>query len=216
MRDKINIILLAAGNSRRFGRNKLLTEFRGKPLYKHTFDIAKKLAEWLEKTNVDRNIIIVSQYEEILTEAERLGYMSIKNSKPEVGISYSIKLALSACSELGDSEDKKISTYNGLKYMFLVCDQPLLRSESVINLISGYMNSDKIMGCLVYKNRLGNPCIFDSKCVPDLLELEGEAGGKKIILLNPDSTLMVESCDEKELFDIDNIADFNELANDLK
>lgn len=216
MRDKINIILLAAGNSRRFGSNKLLTKFRGKPLYRYTFDIIKKLTEWLEKTKVDSNVIIVSQYEEILTEAETSGYMTIKNSKPEEGISYSIKLALSTCSEPGDREDKKIKIYNDLKYMFFVCDQPLLCSESVMNLISAYMKSDKVMGCLVYKNRLGNPCIFDSKCVTDLLELEGDAGGKKIILLNPDSTLMVESYEEKELVDIDNIADFNELANDLK
>lgn len=216
MKDKINIILLAAGNSRRFGSNKLLTEFRGKPLYRYTFDMAEKLAERLEKTNIDSNIVIVSQYEEILTEAETSGYMTIKNNKPEEGISYSIKLALRACSQSDDREDKKTKIYNGLKYLFFVCDQPLLRSESVINLIFAYINSDKTMGCLGYKNRLGNPCIFDSKCVPDLFELEGDAGGKKIILLNPDSTLMMESCDEKELFDIDNIADFYELENGLK
>nr|WP_315020475.1 nucleotidyltransferase family protein [uncultured Aminipila sp.] len=216
MRDKINIILLAAGNSRRFGSNKLLTEFRGKTLYRYTFDMAKKLAEWLEKTNVHSNIVIVSQYEEILSEAEKLGYLAIENKEPELGISYSIKLSLRECSETADKTNKNFKEYHKVSYLFFVCDQPLLHSESVINLVSAYMNNDKAMGCLVYKNRLGNPCIFDSKCVPNLLELEGDAGGKKIILLNPDSTLTVESCDEKELFDIDNIADLNELANDLK
>ncbi|MHC1722009.1 MAG: nucleotidyltransferase family protein [Aminipila sp.] len=216
MRDKINIIFLAAGNSRRFGSNKLLTEFRGKRLYRHTFDLGKSVSEWLTKNEVDYNIVIVSQYDEILEEAGTLGYMTVKNSRPELGISYSIKLALSACAEPRDKENKKITIYNNYKYMFFVCDQPLLQSQSVINLIFTYMSSDKIMGCISYKERLGNPCIFNSKCIPDLLKLEGEVGGKKIILLNQNDTLMVDCCDEKELFDIDTIMDFNELVNDRK
>lgn len=215
-RDKVNIILLAAGNSRRFGNNKLLTEFRGKPLFQYTFDVAKKVGEWLNENKVDYNIITVSQYREILSAAEKSGCLAIENNKPELGISYSIKLALNACAQFDDRDNKDSKRYHNVAYMFFVCDQPLLRRESAIRLVSLYRKSRKIMGCLAYKNRLGNPCIFNSKCVPDLLQLEGDQGGKKIILLNPDTTLTVESYDEKELFDIDNMADFNKLSNDLR
>ena len=35
---KIALIMLAAGNSRRFGRNKLLYEIEGKPMYRHILE----------------------------------------------------------------------------------------------------------------------------------------------------------------------------------
>ena len=35
---KIDMILMAAGNSRRFGSNQLLYEWRGKKLYRYMFD----------------------------------------------------------------------------------------------------------------------------------------------------------------------------------
>jgi CTP:molybdopterin cytidylyltransferase MocA len=39
--DKINAILMASGFSRRFGSaNKLLATFRGKPLARHTLELA--------------------------------------------------------------------------------------------------------------------------------------------------------------------------------
>ena len=43
---KIHMIYLAAGNSRRFGSNKLLYSFRGLPLYQYGL---KQLRELLEK-----------------------------------------------------------------------------------------------------------------------------------------------------------------------
>ena len=39
-----DLILLAAGAARRFGRQKLLEEFEGKPLYRYAFDAARSLS----------------------------------------------------------------------------------------------------------------------------------------------------------------------------
>ena len=47
---KIALIMLAAGNSRRFGRNKLLYEIEGKPMYRHILEKLLIVAEWLEET----------------------------------------------------------------------------------------------------------------------------------------------------------------------
>ena len=40
---KISLILLAAGDSRRFGSNKLLYELHGKPMYRYSVDEVAKL-----------------------------------------------------------------------------------------------------------------------------------------------------------------------------
>ena len=47
---KIALIMLAAGNSRRFGSNKLLYEIDGKPMYRHILEKLMIVAEWLEET----------------------------------------------------------------------------------------------------------------------------------------------------------------------
>ena len=39
----IHIIYMAAGNSRRFGSNKLFYELDGKPMYRHLLDAWRKL-----------------------------------------------------------------------------------------------------------------------------------------------------------------------------
>ena len=44
---KIDLILMAAGNSRRFGSNKLLYEWRGKKLYRYMLDALLEAAEGL-------------------------------------------------------------------------------------------------------------------------------------------------------------------------
>ena len=54
---RINLILLAAGNSKRFNGNKLLVIYKEKPIYMH---IVEKVLDL--KVN---KIICVTQYEEI-------------------------------------------------------------------------------------------------------------------------------------------------------
>ena len=64
---KIHVILLAAGNSRRFGSNKLLSLVEGKPMYSHLTEKIEKIAESLpigEK-------VLVTQYEEIFESMKR-------------------------------------------------------------------------------------------------------------------------------------------------
>ena len=42
---------MAAGNSRRFGSNKFLYEWKGKKLYRHMLDALLEVAEELEKNS---------------------------------------------------------------------------------------------------------------------------------------------------------------------
>ncbi|MFQ9153605.1 MAG: NTP transferase domain-containing protein [Blautia sp.] len=88
---KTDLILMAAGNSRRFGSNKLLHEWKGKKLYRYMLDALMEAAEELEKNSGEdtgsrevsgggsesrpRNIRVrvVTQYEEILEEVEQPG-----------------------------------------------------------------------------------------------------------------------------------------------
>ncbi len=100
---RINLILLASGNSKRFNGNKLLTNFNNKPLYMHTLDKIKSI-KGLNK------VIVVTKYDEIKSKSINLGFDVVLNQDSDLGISNSIIL--------GINRDKSADGY-----MFMVCDQ---------------------------------------------------------------------------------------------
>ena len=61
---RIRMIYMAAGNSRRFGSNKLLYLIDGKPMYLHVLERLSAVC----KRHRDWEIVLVSQYEELLEQ----------------------------------------------------------------------------------------------------------------------------------------------------
>ena len=67
---RISFIYMASGFGSRFGSNKLLVPFKGKALYRHGLDCICRAAGELEKEGYQTEVLVVSQYEEILEQAE--------------------------------------------------------------------------------------------------------------------------------------------------
>lgn len=185
----IHLILLAAGNSRRFGKNKLLSMFEGKPMYQHLTDRLDRIDD--ETVGVK---VVVSQYEEILSEVADKGYLPIYNGNSKLGISRSVKLGIQAVKEQGMQEEDAIC--------FFVCDQPYLRKSTIEAFFKAYHNSDKKIACVGNGEQLGNPVIFHASYLEELLALTGDAGGKKVLKSHREDVL-VYPVDGQELEDID-------------
>ncbi len=181
---KISLIILAAGNSKRFGSNKLLHEFEGKPLYIKCVETMRK-APFYEK-------IIVTQYDEILCDATLSDFIRVRNDNSELGISHSIKLGIESSS--ADTE----------AWCFTVCDQPFLQSSTLNEFISGFIKSEKEFGVISCDGVLGNPNIFAISAREALLSLVGDRGGKNIIN-RAESEKIYTHCiiNSKELSDVD-------------
>lgn len=95
----IHVIYMAAGNSRRFGSNKLLVSWRGKPLYRHTLDLLfERQKAWAERCLI--TITVVTQYEQILRElgefAGREGVSLVYCEDSKKGVSYTIRAGIQA------------------------------------------------------------------------------------------------------------------------
>ena len=103
----IHIIYMAAGNSRRFGNeNKLLQNWKGKPLYLHTFE---KLLRIREKEPEKISLTVVTQYPEIYREVQNQpGVNAVFCKESRLGVSYTIKAGIRAVGEIYDSVKKKI------------------------------------------------------------------------------------------------------------
>ena len=183
---KINEILMASGLSTRMGENKLFLKFKGKKIYQHTLDLLKDL---------DFNkVIVVSSYDEILKEAEEMGFVGIFNDDNEVGKSSSIKLGVREC------DDEAM--------MFFVADQPLLSLKTCEKIIDAYKHKELITYPVV-NDRRGAPVIFPNNYKEDLYKLEGDQGG--MILAYKQEVNKVEISDESELLDIDTVKTYEDM-----
>lgn len=181
---KINLIILASGNSKRFNGNKLLTEFKDKKLYLHTFDKIKNIQDKFNQ------VIVVTQYEEIYDTAISYGFTAILNNESHKGIANSIKLGISR-----DLAAKG--------YMFMVCDQPNISEETLRILIDKFVEGNKGICSVAYSDRLGNPNIFSRRYIDELLALDGDIGGKAVIKNHLNDLDIVYLKSEIELKDID-------------
>lgn len=219
---KIAMIMLAAGNSRRFGANKLLYEIDGIPMYRHVLeqldDTKKKIeniyseySDITEDNNNDNNsdivqlnnlyrnnitakiicnIIVITQYDAIAEAVKTKEIQVLYNPHPEDGISSSVKIGLNASLDAD-------------AVLFTVSDQPWLTSETICELIHVFLNTSKGIACVSCQGKMGNPCIFDRKYYNELLSLEGDKGGKKVVMKHLDDTQIYEIEAGRELEDID-------------
>ena len=200
----IHIIYMAAGNSRRFGSNKLFYELDGKPMYRHLLDHLVEIKDRYNKLKSDSPVIditVVTRYREILDYCSSIpDCHAVLSPDSEIGISYTIKAGIMAVQE-----QKKTGMQD--YYMFAVADQPYLKSQSVIKLIDKVLENKGNMR-LVFSLRcgdtVGNPCVFHSSLISQLLSLEGDKGGRSVA--KKYDCVYVDIADELELMDIDTLS----------
>ena len=110
---KIGCVLLAAGNARRFGSNKLQVQVDGESLIRRA----------LETVPSGLVTVVVSQYPEILSLAGEYGFEAVLNDQPDLGLSRSVRLGLERLTDCGG-------------VLFLVADQPWLKRDSAEALVA--------------------------------------------------------------------------------
>jgi len=177
----IGCVILAAGNSARFGENKLLAQINGKTMIERAFDAVPEVID---------HVAVVTQYDSIKRLAESRGYDCIINSQPEQGLSLSVKLGTMALKDKCGA------------IMYQVSDQPWLKRESTAKMLGVFLDHpDSIVGMSSGMNR-GNPCVFPKEYFDELCSLSGDRGGRSVIEKHEDYLILFE-VPAKELMDID-------------
>ncbi len=202
----INIIYMAAGNSRRFGSNKLFYEIAGKPMYRHVLDRLFEIVAG-DRIECDRivpdisisqeiDITVVTQYRQIMDycndihdvyDVHDIHNLNKLHSSSHVhaiyspdsykGASYTIKAGIRAVQERYED----ISSHY---FMFVVADQPYLKKESLIKLVNAVKaaeGSQAKVFSLCCGSTPGNPCVFHGSLIPELLKLDGDQGGRAVL-----------------------------------
>lgn len=195
---QIAVIYMASGFGKRFGGNKLLEMIEGKPLFLYGLELFAGWADDTQKADesVRLNVILVSQYQEILSAGRELGVCCVENRQAREGITASIRLGLKAAGEADF-------------YLFSVADQPWLRRSTVKRFVREYLevSGQYSIGCLsAEKGGGGNPVIFAERYRRELLALKGDKGGSQIMKQYPEQVFRVRA-GKNEIKDIDRISD---------
>lgn len=186
---KIGCVVLAAGNARRFGSNKLNAQVEGVSLIRRALDaVPGGLAT-----------VVVSQYPDILTLAGEYGFDALLNDRPELGLSRSVRLGL---AHLADCDG----------VLFLVSDQPRLKRDSVEALAALWAQNPEKIAAMAHNGVRGNPCLFPARLFPELLALTGDRGGSAVIRHHEDDLILLET-DAPELADVDTPAALEQVRN---
>ena len=162
---RITAILLAAGLSKRLGRNKLLL-----PLGDET--VIRKTAKAVLESAVSEVILVTGHEEALVKQAVKDLNVRLKhNPRYAQGQSTSMVAGVEAASEAADA------------YLFVLGDQPLLTPGIVNDMIALYEASrpDALVVALAFEGRRGNPALFSAALKDELLQTSGDAGGRGII-----------------------------------
>lgn len=185
----IALILLAAGCGARFGSDKLLYPIDGKPMYRHCLD---RLIE----IGTERALPVLAVVHEgpLRKEIQMLPVQTVCNSQSHLGLSTSLRAGLKV---LPDSVDAAA---------FFVADQPWLSIVAIRRLLDGYIQNGRGIACASRHGRPGNPAIFSRFYFPALQALEGDIGGKSVILENLSDCTLID-ISSAELRDVDRPSD---------
>jgi molybdenum cofactor cytidylyltransferase len=194
--QKIGAVILAAGESSRFGRPKQLVRFRGKSLVRRVVDAAKD-------ANCSAIVVVLgSKREQIERELKETDAIVTENKDWRRGIGSSIRVGVeSAVNQVPDIE----------AIVLLTCDQPFLKTDTIERLVATREKTKKAIVASSYSKTLGVPALFDRSCFQELLALDDETGAKAIILSNRER--VAELLFPEGKIDIDTAADYEKLTD---
>ncbi|WP_432664000.1 molybdenum cofactor cytidylyltransferase [Wukongibacter baidiensis] len=154
-------IIMASGFSKRMKRNKLVLELDGSP-------VIERVIKAIKESKVD-NIIMVYREKSVKEIGIRNGIKTIYNDRAELGQSQSMKLGV------------EHSPPETTAFMFFVGDQPFLNAATINSLIEVFNEGKYPIVVPKYNGEKGNPVIFSSELKGELLNIEGDKGGRSII-----------------------------------
>ncbi len=192
MADPISIdaVLMAGGSSQRFGGNKLLAHWQGRPL------VCSLLERFPHKAF--GRTVVVTRHPEVAALAGDLGYEVLLRPEECQDISGTIRAGLAAVQ-------------GGSGCLFAVCDQPLLSPPSVLRLAEHFQSHPHRIAALSYDGRRGNPVIFPASLYGELLTLPPGGSGGRVIKTHPQLLDLVEADFPEELLDVDTREDLQNL-----
>ncbi len=156
-------VILAAGESNRFGSPKQLLDWKGKPFVRQVAETALQSGLW--------PVVVVTGFRAADVESALSGLpvTVVYNADYQQGQGTSIRAGVASLSD-------KVGAA-----VFLLADQPQIPVEVIQALVDSHgRDMHTILAPLVLEERRATPVLFDRDTFSDLLQLKGDVGGRAI------------------------------------
>lgn len=154
-------VILAAGKSERFGNQKLMSLYNGKPLLQWTLDTVNSIS--------NEGILVISDYLDISLFNVKNLKVTV-NKKTELGLSESIKIAIK-----GAESDEGVLIFLG--------DMPKVRSSLAEKVLK--LRGEKII-FPSHEGIKGFPVYLPRKYFDEALKINGDKGLRELIISSGD------------------------------
>lgn len=194
--ERVAGIVLAAGESTRFGGPKQLLDWHGEPFVRAV--ARKALAAELSPV-----VVVTGANADAVEQAVKdLDVIIVRNDGWKNGQGLSIAKGVASLPE------------NIGAGIFLLADQPQVSVEVLRALIESHRRElPAIVAPLILEERRGNPVLFDRVTFPDLLSLQGDVGGRAIFHKHKVEYLPWH--DDALLLDVDTPEDYQRLIDSM-
>jgi len=189
-------IILAAGESRRLGKPKQLLDWRGQPF-------VRAVTRTALEAGLDPVIVVTGANRENVEAAiEDLTAKVMANKDWPEGQGSSIKKGVQVLNF-----ENPVGAA-----IFLLVDQPQVTASILRALIEKHAEGLYPVVAPIVIDRRANPVLFDRVTFPDLLELEGDVGGRAI--LHKHNVEYLPWHDDRLLLDVDTPEQYQRLISD--
>ncbi len=200
--EKVAGIILAAGESSRYGQPKQLLDWHGESFVRV---VARRALE----AGLSPVIVVTgANAEEIETAVSDLDVRFVRNSEWKSGQASSIRAGIFSLTHAPLPRGER---YAGAAIFFLV-DQPQVTTSIVSALREKHAEGLYPIVAPMVMDRRANPVLFDRETFPDLLTLEGDVGGRAIFHKHRVEYLPWH--DDRLLLDVDTPEQYQRLIAD--
>lgn len=184
-------VLLAAGPGERYdGPFKLLETVEGEP-------IVRRAAKALLSGGLAEVVVVVGHEAAAVREAlEDLDVEVIENDQYRDGQSASLHVGVDIARER-----------NWDAVVFGLGDMPFVTGEAVDLVLRGYAGGHGSIIAAGFEGKRGNPTLFDARYYDDLLAVDGDTGGRPVLVGSSD-VAVVETGEPGVLRDVDTREDY--------
>ena len=160
----------------------------------------RRAAETAVAANFRSTVVVLgANAESLRQELDDLPVRIAINENWASGMSSSIKTGL---AELVEQENLEAA-------VIMLCDQPLVTSQTLNNLCEAFARAGKPIAACEYQNTVGVPALFSSEIFAELMNLHESEGAKKIIEKYPGKTALVAA--PEAALDVDTLEDYEKL-----
>lgn len=176
----VDVLIMAAGGSHRFGRCKLLADFRGAPLLSHALNTAGEFARQRPELVASVNVVVGGYATEIQEALKRWGDQPGIFQCPDWawGLGHSLAFGV-----------RQLPAENAV--LIMLADQPLVGVADLDRLLVSALAHPEKITCAEFSATLGVPALFPPSFKPQLVTLQGDRGAKALLLQSSEQVVSV-------------------------